>query len=1056
MSVSNLEYALMAANVYSTLGTVRHENNTQPVPDGWTLVGERSNVATGFLARAYKNGNELVISYSGTTTEADHRLDDWINGNLPGGSGIELAPQIKDAASFYLDILQNAELSGLNVTFTGHSLGGGLASVMSVYFDKSAVVFDEAPFRQTAVSSSLATELIQELTRAGHTIPPELANYDPLFNLTAREAAVHQVAIAGEVLTAIFPDFLKIFGSSTTISLDGTTLSMVQLHSITLLTLFLESPSFLNASRENAFLLDRVFNGLWDTNPASEENTLLDAIGQREYRGEGTLGAIAADVNKLQSGGLTQTSYGVDGVFQKNLIDAVLANVYSQVGGRGATQPSNGLVETAILVQTGALTVDVAKISDQKDAIKSQFATTANAYMYALAESTASFASYSKWTIQNGQSAMQLDLSTDNAANVVMGYVGDDTIRTGAGDDFIFGGDGSDVIDAGGGQNRLVGGRGNDWLGFTAREFGAVSEQALSAIGNDYTGGKGDDYIAGSHGDDTYRYNLGDGSDTIFTNGGADRLVLFGGPSVQFTRGGDIGIDLLVKINWSNGVGEYITVMDWFTAGTTANMLDSVFSNGRTYSRDAITKEALTVQGTSENDDLYGVAGYSDVIYGNGGNDSIYVDQDSDGDTVDEVHGGGGADVIVNGAGKAFLYGDAGDDSIFGGTGTVTIDGGSGDDTLVSYGVGSKLFGGADTDMVLAYGDYATAGGGTGDDFVNLLGSNSTAHGNEGEDTLANNGANNVFYGDAGNDTLLDYTGGATFVFNSGDGVDTAEYLQTSTLLQFNGGGFSASRSGTDLFVGNARGGVMVQGWFAGENQASFQVAGGGTITSEELAKKFVPEIYTWNYAGGIYAAENLGSVVTSLNFLFAHGAVDYANKFGQDYFESIWQSGLSYASNTGRTQNGEAVYSWGGSSSGTWDSTAGAYSPDRTYFAEFSYDFWKTESGYAFAVTKAWTGYGGSVFWGENEPVYSVPRVTEFQASGSPQKVILQEALNSVDLSNFHASALAFQAAEPLKGMAATEALFADLLHVDAANAPSIGIIGQSPAHLFADLMVA
>ncbi len=1055
MNITSLEYALMAANVYSSLGTVRSEINTQPIPDGWEQIGQSVSVGTGFMARAYRNGTDVVISYSGTTMEPGNLSADWIMGNVPGFVGIELAPQFVDAAKFYLDVMADAALTGASVSFTGHSLGGGIASIMSVWFNKPAVVFDEAPFWQSAFNYNLAQKLVGTLTNLGYQVPQALLDYTSSSVLFAREDNVKHIAVAGEALSVLPADFLKVFGTQEIIDPNSSKLSAVQLHSITLLTLFLESSSFLAASRSDPDLLDRIFNGLWATDPSLPENVLLDALAQREYRGEGVLDALSLDVQHLKGGGLSDLSLTSGGSFHKHLIDAALARVYVQIAGRGLDPVGHGQVAPAFEVQTGALSVVVNR-SAVGDDVPNALSAMANAYLSSNSESTASFASYSKWTIQNGQSAMQLDLSTDSVANAVMGYVGDDTIRTGAGDDFIFGGDGSDVIDAGGGQNRLVGGRGDDWLGFTAREFGAVSEQALSAAGNDYTGGKGNDYIAGSHGDDTYRYNLGDGSDTIFTNGGADRLVLFGGPSVQFTRGGDIGIDLLVKINWSNGVGEYITVMDWFTAGTTANMLDSVFSNGRTYSRDAITKEALTVQGTSENDDLYGTAGYSDVIYGNGGSDSIYVDQDSDGATIDEVHGGGGADVIVNGAGKAFLYGDAGDDTIFGGTGTVTIDGGSGDDTLVSYGVGSKLFGGENTDTVLAYGDYATAGGGTGDDFVNLLGSYSTAHGNEGADTLANNGANNVFYGDAGNDTLLDYTGGATFVFNSGDGVDTAEYLQTSTLLQFSGGGFSASRSGTDLFVGNARGGVMVQGWFAGDNQASFQVAGGGTITSEELAKKFVPEIYAWDYAGGIYSAENLGSVVTSLDSMFSKSALDYSNAWGNDYFQAVWQSGLSAAADTGRTQNGETVYSWGGRYGGTWDPTASSYSPDSSYFTEFSYDFWRTETGYAFAITKASTGHGGNSHYVGNEIVYEVPTVIEFHTSSSPQKVILQEAVNSVDLNNFHASALAFKTAETMTGVAATEALFADLVHIDAANAPSIEIIGQSQTHLFADLMVA
>ncbi|OGT02211.1 MAG: hypothetical protein A2Z65_02000 [Gallionellales bacterium RIFCSPLOWO2_02_58_13] len=149
------DYALFAANAYATSINVVSTANTIAVPDNWKILdatrtygndGVRN--ATGFLARAYENGGEIVIAYAGTTWEEGMETLDWKNGNIPGATGTSLAKQIFDAAKFYLDV--KAAHPGMEITFTGHSLGGGLASLMAVYFGKPAYTFDEAPFERSA------------------------------------------------------------------------------------------------------------------------------------------------------------------------------------------------------------------------------------------------------------------------------------------------------------------------------------------------------------------------------------------------------------------------------------------------------------------------------------------------------------------------------------------------------------------------------------------------------------------------------------------------------------------------------------------------------------------------------------------------------------------------------------------------------------------------------------------------------------------------------------------------------------------------------------------
>ncbi len=109
---TSIEYALMASNAYAVKKTVTHDNNTIPIPSGWMdMEIDGQNDDTGFTARAYKNTTtgEIVIAYTGTTMEGNlvDKAKDWVLANIPAGTGAFLAPQVTDAAKFYLDVLSS-------------------------------------------------------------------------------------------------------------------------------------------------------------------------------------------------------------------------------------------------------------------------------------------------------------------------------------------------------------------------------------------------------------------------------------------------------------------------------------------------------------------------------------------------------------------------------------------------------------------------------------------------------------------------------------------------------------------------------------------------------------------------------------------------------------------------------------------------------------------------------------------------------------------------------------------------------------------------------------
>jgi trimeric autotransporter adhesin len=166
----NVELAMLAGSVYESS---RNPDNRIPLPQDWTALRLSSwpygseneapiqyegrvrwqDKRTGFEAAAYKKDDEVVISFAGTYFEGEFSQD-MLDNNLPMLLNGKVTSQLKQAAEFVARVKNDPAMAGKRITLTGHSLGGGLAALMGVFFDLPAVTFDPAPFRAAATQEN--------------------------------------------------------------------------------------------------------------------------------------------------------------------------------------------------------------------------------------------------------------------------------------------------------------------------------------------------------------------------------------------------------------------------------------------------------------------------------------------------------------------------------------------------------------------------------------------------------------------------------------------------------------------------------------------------------------------------------------------------------------------------------------------------------------------------------------------------------------------------------------------------------------------------------------
>lgn len=332
----------------------------------------------------------------------------------------------------------------------------------------------------------------------------------------------------------------------------------------------------------------------------------------------------------------------------------------------------------------------------------------------------------------------------------------------------------------------LVGGAGNDML------YGGQGNDVLY-------GGQGKDLLDGGAGSDTYHFGRGDGQDLVVTwaaaPGERDRVMLGHGIGVA-----DLGftLDGGALVVGLKGSSDSVRLEGW--AGSPFEQrADLVLADGTVIPATAIgaaldpyaggerfgTAGDDLLIGSAGNDRLVGADG-NDVLYGGRGNDELDGGAGSDtfhfgrGDGQDKILGyanrPGDRDRVVLGHG--ILLSDL-DFTLDAGSLVVAVDGGA--DSLriegwtgqpVDQRIGIEF---ADGTVVSAQAILGAIDPWTG--VPNGTAANEVLIGRTTDDTLYGEDGDDVLHGRGGKDLLIGGAGADTYVFDRGDGEDTALLL---------------------------------------------------------------------------------------------------------------------------------------------------------------------------------------------------------------------------------------------------------------------------------------
>ena len=425
--------------------------------------------------------NEFVIAFTGTD-----EWRDWIT-NASAALGWISNP-LEQAAALYARVVKdNADAQ---ITFTGHSLGGGLASLLGVFFDRPAVTFDQAPFKASA-SEANRNALLDSLAAAGFgdgADPAVQALRDTLRGFTAgsfveRQCARQRLQRCGRGPVDRIVSVNRIGPTVEVIQHGASGATPVDLHSMSLLVA-LRSEAFKSASMALPRLISLLFDpNLFRFDLDESERNLIDHLLRHEHGVPGSTQAptgmlthFATDMQRIGRAGSLATG-------DVNLNQALIA-----LGLQAYYVQANGFERELFAEVAGGLAFDGGALASNESLFK------ASAAIAQYMEAAQLSGRYSQFEAEAFAASMKVKerwyLATDSdrplvanagsASALMLGASLSDYLEGGANHDVLIGGRGDDVLLGGAGLDRLVGGDGRDLLA-----GGADADDLFGGAGND-------------------------------------------------------------------------------------------------------------------------------------------------------------------------------------------------------------------------------------------------------------------------------------------------------------------------------------------------------------------------------------------------------------------------------------------------------------------------------------------------------------------------------------------------------------------------------------------
>ncbi len=702
----------------------------------WTLVNFQSNTSTGFAGVAFQDSSdELVFAFRGTESDLisnpQRALKDF-------GQDLQIAldtnssdpNQFDDAYDFWASTLQQVGTSNYDgYSFTGHSLGGGLAQYMAYMTNEvgHAVTFNSVGIGQILDSvnpsdyNDSITDYVNENdiigqygVQLGRTVyVTDNGNYN--YNSTVDNA---QVALQLAIMQSL---------------MDG---NITQVQAMAALNGLAEAGQGIHNLTSDLFF------------GAHSLGTFITPTGDTSQEVTGPNLAMAA-LTKVINGYFTLAGWQVDG------INYIMVEVIPAVG-EAAVKVTLAILETGIEVVTvvgeavydwvnftGETTADIIyttalAVGNATETV-AEVAVTLYQYLfsdYVIINGTDEvdnlYPALSKSTIINGY--MDNDtISGSELADILDGGLGDDTISANSGNDYVYGRHGNDTLSGGLGNDVLFGDTGNDTI------YGdlVVSGNVANGDGDDIlNGGAGNDLLQGGGGDDRYVFDRGYGQDTIhdynsehvgwgayahLDGGASDSIALLSGiapTDIQVHRRSNDDLEFIII-----GTTDKIIIKNYFASSNYYVIERINFANGTVWNEATIREKARLITESTAGSDPTVVDGYGDQA------DIIQLSSDDNNSIKsyagnDTIHAAGGNDLIIAGEDNDVIYGGAGDDTVYGdgsthygananGTGDDILDGGSGNDMLLGAGGNDKYMFGRGYGQDTVY-DYDTVYAGDG------------------------------------------------------------------------------------------------------------------------------------------------------------------------------------------------------------------------------------------------------------------------------------------------------------------------------------------------------